>query len=787
MKILGFQSGHDVSYCVLENGVPIIHEELERFIREKEPLGDGLKMAFDRLPDDFFDDLKVFCYGNLNTRHRGLPVNHQEADDKMNQIIKNNDGKLYAISHHQSHAANAFFSSNFNEAMVITIDGSGTDKVDWKDCEKDVTDLKPNEYFSTSFTFWNGKDLDIEPIERIPMTTMTLGSPWRIYTREIFGLSSGHPHGLAAGTVMAMAAPGDSDKYWKDFYNAFKAGGGGPSQQTMNNCKKYKPIAERSEQDAFDVAAGIQRATEVVCREIMTPYIEKHNPKHICMSGGVVLNSVMIGKMYDWFPNVEQIYICPVPYDGGLAIGSAQYVYHQVLRNPRVKWKDNCTAYLGSTYEENEIVNVLNHWHKHGLNIRQTTDEEVIELLIKDKIVSVFGGGSESGRRALGNRSILADPRSPKMKDMINEKVKHRQWFRPFAPSILREDVEDWFEKDVDSPYMTTVLKWKKEVRDKVPAVVHLNNTARLQTVTENDNDWYYNFIKKFKNKTGVPILLNTSFNDREPIVETPEHAVNCFHGTNIDYLYFRDIGVLAHKMRFKAPFESDVTKDEFEGIYNIIKNKSSEKGMIEKCVDYLEIGCNAGGTLARILDNSIEDNLDIHVTGVDLFEDIVLESNDQKEQTHIHDELNINTVPVDIMNNMLLNNIIDELHVQTEKSSLNSENYPKNHKNQAFKGKFKLVKGYSDDVVPKLNKKFDVIFVDGNHTYKQCKKDFEMAFEKSKIGTDFIFHNAGIEEVDDCYPDGGPYKVCEELKKDKRLSYLSKPTKRVKVFRRVK
>ena len=165
-----------------------------------------------------------------------------------------------------------------------------------------------------------------------------------------------------------------------------------------------------------------------------------------------------------------------------------------------------------------------------------------------DNVISVYGGGSESGRRALGNRSILADPRSENMKDIINDKVKHRQWFRPFAPSILREDVSDWFQKDVDSPYMTTVIKFKEEVRDKVPAVVHTDGSARLQTVTENDNKWYYNFIKKFKEKTGIPIVLNTSFNDREPIVETPEHAINCFLRTDIDYLYFNEPKILLKK-----------------------------------------------------------------------------------------------------------------------------------------------------------------------------------------------------------------------------------------------
>ena len=134
------------------------------------------------------------------------------------------------------------------------------------------------------------------------------------------------------------------------------------------------------------------------------------------------------------------------------------------------------------------------------------------------------------------------------MKDIINEKVKHRQWFRPFAPSVLREDVSEWFETDASSPYMTTVIKFKESVRNKVPAVVHYDGSARLQTVTENDNKWYYNFIKKFKEKTGVPIVLNTSFNDREPIVETPEHAINCFLGTNVDYLFFRDFNYILSK-----------------------------------------------------------------------------------------------------------------------------------------------------------------------------------------------------------------------------------------------
>jgi carbamoyltransferase len=181
---------------------------------------------------------------------------------------------------------------------------------------------------------------------------------------------------------------------------------------------------------------------------------------------------------------------------------------------------------------------------------RQATDDEVVDLLADQKIVAVFGGGSESGRRALGNRSILADPRSEDMKDIINHKVKHRQWFRPFAPSILREETSNWFTEDKDSPYMSFVLMFKEEQKSKVPAVVHFNGSARLQTVTENDNKWYYNFIKKWHVKSGVPILLNTSFNDREPICETPEHAINCFLGTEIDYLYFHEKGILLERRK---------------------------------------------------------------------------------------------------------------------------------------------------------------------------------------------------------------------------------------------
>tara|TARA_R110001583_G_scaffold149076_1_gene300986 strand:- start:43 stop:1668 length:1626 start_codon:yes stop_codon:yes gene_type:complete len=531
IRIVGYQSGkHDVSYCILENGVPIIHEELERLIRIKEPWGDGLKMYFERVGEE--KKVDYFAFGNPYFAYTDgkwdSRCSSKEINDLRDEIIIRDNAEFHTIGHHKSHAANAFYSSNFDNALVFTLDGGGV--------EENGT--------SHALTVWGGKDNKLNPIDLIPITTLNVGSPWRLYTGEIFGLSSGYPKGNQSGTVMAMACVGDPDKYFKDFYDGFIIGGGGHNPKVWENCKKYKTIVESSEQDKFDVAASLQKATEVVIKNFMQTYIDKHNPTNICLSGGVSLNCLMTGKMIDWWPNIR-FYADPIPYDGGLCLGASRYLWHHILNNPRIKWEDNTTSYLGPIYSKEEVLEALDEFK---CNWVETTDDDVIDLICSQKIISVFGDGSESGRRALGNRSILADPRSESMKDIINEKVKHRQWFRPFAPSILREEVKNWFEHDINSPYMSFVLKFKESVRNKAKAVVHFDGSGRLQTVTEKDNKWYYNFIKKFKEKTDVPILLNTSFNDREPIVETPQDAIKCFDGTDIDYLYFYNYNILIKK-----------------------------------------------------------------------------------------------------------------------------------------------------------------------------------------------------------------------------------------------
>ena len=552
MKVYSAWSGHDCSFVVLNNGYPEVHAEYERYIREKEPAGDGVQFMFDELGD--CDDLKYF----VTCRSLNKLLAHRESFQRLNNIIEKNNGQFYVIGHHQSHAANAFYSSNFDKALVVTIDGGGFDPI--ADVEYQTLVDYNDRNMTTTFTVWEGDGNKLNKGHIFPIEQINIGGVWTRCTRYIFKLQSGWPRGHQAGTVMAMAAIGNPDRFRADFYQmlkhdsmrvSFKPPGQPGGAYTGNDPKhpylnKWAELAETDDQTRYDLAAGLQSATEQYMKELFTTILAQY-PQHdkLCVAGGVTLNSVVMGKMLNWFDGrLSEIYATPTPHDGGMTIGAAQYVWHHILHNPRIQWEDNFTPYLGFTYDN--VTDTLQKYDNVAYD--KTTDEEVLDLLDEQNIIAVFGGGSESGRRALGNRSILADPRSPDMKDLINEKVKHRQWFRPFAPSILREEVSNWFEKDIDSPYMSFVVKFKQEMKDKVPAVVHFDDTARLQTVTENDNKWYYNFIKQWHELSGVPIVLNTSFNDREPICETAEHALNCFLRTNIDYLYFYDEGILVRK-----------------------------------------------------------------------------------------------------------------------------------------------------------------------------------------------------------------------------------------------
>jgi carbamoyltransferase len=403
-----------------------------------------------------------------------------------------------------------------------------------------------------------------------PEELFSLGNLWTKLTRFVFKLSAGYPRGCQAGSVMAMAALGDSEKFYEDILKMCKEDfqhiritpPGMVRGRALRDdeeevfhpyLNKFRKIAEEDDQDKFNLAASLQRVTEEVLFDILDQAVAISSKngfvtKNLCLVGGVSLNSVATGKISKnlsrW--GFEKVYIPPVPYDGGLNIGACQYHWHSVLGNPR--HNQFVSPYLGEEYCESNINDALNE-KDDEINVRNNFSlKDCAKLLVEGKIVSIFQGRSESGRRALGNRSILANPMIKDMKDLINQKVKHRQWYRPFAPSALEEYCDEWFEDFFPSPYMSFVFDIKPEKRGIAPAIEHFDGTARLQSVSKTQNETYHNLIQEFHKLTGVPIVLNTSFNDREPICETAVHALDCFLRTEIDHLYFPEYEVLVSR-----------------------------------------------------------------------------------------------------------------------------------------------------------------------------------------------------------------------------------------------
>ena len=536
MRVTGLWSGHDASFCNLDDGIPTLHAELERYTREKEPAGDAIKFMMEVDPNW------------MQSRHfvTSHPVKKLQEHAQSYTHLTEHAEKIWSLGHHLCHAAHAFYSSHANRAIVLTFDGGGIEAGGQE----------------TATTSWIGDGTKLTSTGVYPMSKINIGGLWTRVTRYVFQLQSGWPLGHQAGTVMAMAALGDPKKYIADFRVMLRDHIAHASMKPASQPRgalvpgrdpkhpyldKYAQIASQSEQAKFDLAAGLQAATEELVQQFISQQLWLHDDTdHLCIAGGVALNSVCMGKIRDWFPQIKSLYIPPVPYDGGLCIGGAQYVWHHEMGNARVQWQDNMSPCLGERYEEARVRSDLLKFESE-VTVGPANDVDVAHLLDKQNIIAIFQGGSESGRRALGARSIIADPRSPDMKDRVNERVKHRQWFRPFAPSFLREAVSDYFTRDDDSPFMGIVLRFKEEAAKRVPAVVHFDQTARLQTVTEN-NGWYYDFIKTWKEVSGVPVVLNTSFNDSEPICETPEHAIRCFLGTDIDCLYFPEFSILVRR-----------------------------------------------------------------------------------------------------------------------------------------------------------------------------------------------------------------------------------------------
>ena len=503
---------------------------------------------------------------------KNLLFNYLKEHDELYKSDKN----IFFSDHHLSHAASAFFPSPFEEAVVLTADGVG-------------------EWATTTVAVGRGKNLEIKKEIHFPHSLGLLYSAFTYYTG--FKVNSGEYK------LMGLAPYGSpiyEDKI-KKIIDIKEDGTFRLNQKyfnyatglTMTNNKFHdlfgqkprNPKNEKLTQFHMDIAASIQKITEDIMIKLSRSIRNEYGIKNLCLAGGVALNCVANGKVLKE-KIFQNIWIQPAAGDAGGSLGAALALWHiEQGNNRKINYSDDMKgSYLGPEFNQNQIEKELKSL---GANFDILDYENLIsqtsDHLSNEKAIGWFQGRMEFGPRALGGRSILGDPRSEKMQKTLNLKVKYRESFRPFAPSILREDLSNWFEINIDSPYMLFVanvisekqIKMTDEQkklfgidklnikRSEIPAVTHIDYSARIQTVSENTNKRYYDLISKFRQTTGCPVIVNTSFNVRgEPIVNTPTDAFNCFMGTELDYLVIGNC--ILDKKKQNQKLKKDYTK-EFE------------------------------------------------------------------------------------------------------------------------------------------------------------------------------------------------------------------------------
>lgn len=444
--------------------------------------------------------------------------------------------KVHFVEHHRAHLASAFFCSPFEEAAVVSIDGFG-------------------DFSSVMWGVGRGNKIEIRGAVRFPHSlgifytafTQFLGFPKYGDEYKMMGLAAyGEPRFLKQVREV-VSTKADQVRLNLDYFVHHSTG----VDMTWDDCEPVlgtvysskmvevfgEPRVPRGEvlRRHADLAASVQQVLEENYFDLLRYVQKRTGQRRLCLAGGVALNCVANGKIFEQ-TDFQDLWIQPAASDAGTSLGAALYVWHQALGKPRSFVMRH--AYWGPEYSEGEIRNVL---EANGAVYRKLSEEELIDRaaaeLAEGRIVGWFHGRMEFGPRALGNRSILADPRRKDMKDILNRRIKHREPFRPFCPSILAEKSGEWFETGYCSPFMVVAYKIKRQRRDQIPAVTHADGTGRLQTVDKDVNPLYWKLIKRFEELTGVPVLLNTSFNENEPIVNTPEEALDCFLRTKMDVL----------------------------------------------------------------------------------------------------------------------------------------------------------------------------------------------------------------------------------------------------------
>ena len=582
-SILGISAFyHDSAACIIQDGEIIAAAQEERFTRKKHDPNypknainfvleySNLKLSevdqivffekpflkFERLLETYV----AFAPKGFVSFIKAMPLWVKEKLFQKNLLFNKlkehdenfkSDENIYFSDHHLSHAASAFFPSPFEDAVVLTADGVG-------------------EWATTTVAVGKGNGLEVKKEIQFPHSLGLLYSAFTYYTG--FKVNSGEyklmglaPYGspIYQDKIKKIVDIKDDGTFRLDqkYFN-YATG------LTMTSKKFHQlfgqeprdPKKEQLTQFHMDVASSIQKVTEEIMIKLAKGIRSEYGIKNLCLAGGVALNCVANGKILKE-KIFENIWVQPAAGDAGGSLGAALALWHIEQGNDRIVSENDSMkgSYLGREFDQQDIEKELNSL---GANFQtfeyESLIEKTAEFLTNEKAIGWFQGRMEFGPRALGARSILGDPRSDKMQKNLNLKIKYRESFRPFAPSILREDLSHWFDLDVDSPYMLLVsdINVEKKIemtdgqkklfgidklnikRSEIPAVTHVDYSARIQTVTKNTNKSYFDLITKFKEKTGCPIIVNTSFNIRgEPIVNTPRDAFNCFMGTELDYL----------------------------------------------------------------------------------------------------------------------------------------------------------------------------------------------------------------------------------------------------------
>ncbi len=565
MYILGLNAFHgDSSACILKNGNVIVALEEERIRRIKHWAGfptEAIKYCLKDVGisikdidyitisrDPSANVIKKIKHTLKNKVSISTILDRYTNSKKVKSVkamlaeefnVSENDIKaeIHNIEHHRSHLGSSFFASPFEKSALLSIDGFG-------------------DFTSTMTAIGKGNQIEILDSVHFPHSagifytsfTQYLGFPKYGDEYKVMGLA---PYGNAIYVNKLKDVIEFTDdglfklnlNYFKHHKNGVKMSweGGEPDIESIFSgymVEKFGPARKREDeltQYHKDLAASVQRITEELIFHILTHLHKRTGVDTLCIAGGVAQNSVANGKILRNTP-FKKVYIPPAGHDAGTSIGSALFLHNQILKQKRVA--PMFSGALGSHFTDTEIETYL---RSQNVKFTKYPDEElfdkVTDCIINGGVVGWFQGRAEFGPRALGHRSIIADPRRADAKEILNLKIKRRESFRPFAPSILKEFVPDYFADADDVPFMEKVYLIKEEMRSKIPAVTHVDGTGRLQTVDAKTEPKYHALISAFNKKTGVSILLNTSFNENEPIVNSPANALDCFLRTKMDML----------------------------------------------------------------------------------------------------------------------------------------------------------------------------------------------------------------------------------------------------------